>query len=81
MKACIITIGYTKYLMPNDTQGAAAIKALSKAIRVRSHYLSGVGEIFTTEPVKEHASLSLELVDKTKVRLNQKQLPERTEAA
>ena len=78
MKACIITIGYTKYLMPNETQGSAAMKALSRAIQVRSHFLSNVGEIFVPAPRATDRELSMELVDKSRVRLNQKQLPERT---
>ena len=81
MKCCIVTIGYDKYLMPNETQGSAAIKALSKALKLRSHYLSGVGEIFIPDTSPDRGALAMHLVDKSQVRLDQKRLPERTEAA
>jgi len=81
MKACILTIGFQKYIVRNEIQGMAAMKALSQAIQVRSHYLSNVGEIFIPETGGRDRELSLVLVDKSRVRLNQKQLPERTEAA
>ena len=74
MKRVILQIGFMHFVMRNEAQATAALKALSGAVRVREHYSSSERCCIYVPESDRDKTLSVTVVDSSQVRLNQKQI-------